>query len=742
MKSHIPHILKYLLFTALFILIAGKSAYSADLIKYAVSDIEVLYVYEDETEIDWPTIYYLNENFGCRVDLLKLIERTQFEITTTTIEKKQIYHHVASMPGSDQTTIKKLIHKLFQNRRPDVVIFDEQSKNSLYSAFKNKIRTTEPTANNLFNILKIYSRLYTVSSIDSKNLVILNSNELYNRYKDRIEYEVPFLFPNYSNYDKKYSHLTKFKLEKNYLSQKKSSDNFISGISSFRLVSIIDSILVDGPMKRTIAKQAKKFNSYLNAAKISSGKRKVDFVVDGYRELVYLRQHKKAMSQYQEYNKYINSLFLRAENAALNLVGINWEGKIILRDSPHGPRLKFQAAVSVDGPREVTINSFKFHPYYDSSVVVLSDEPQKILPHQSYMKEFFIDIDRSYLEGKISDSLQFSVEIEYGQIPLMFTSSLPIWEAPDLQIKLVPDFYFVKPFPKVDVDKIVSNLNLKVIITKPYNYAGIAEIRFKTPDGMFAGAYHKKIQLDKSTISETIRIPFTISNLFELGTQFETVELLVDNKVVASDTGKIRIASCKIPDTRKIGFLPDESGLLEDILSMTDAAYRPLTDRTLVKGDLYAYDVIIIGSNSFKSYRSFTQLKDRFEVYLRQGGSLVILPQPEDWPSSAIPVSFVPTVEVVDKTDLTNRIKEARVLSKPYAISDKNLLSSFYKKKVVRPAIISPAERVFVTKSGATLLSISRLGEGQIIYCGFPLLEMVSNLDIEAIHLFANILNY
>ncbi len=495
-------------------------------------------------------------------------------------------------------------------------------------------------------------------------------------------------------------------------------------------------------MKRTIAKQAKKFSSLLNASKISQGKRKVDFVVDGYRELLYIRQHKKAMSQYPEYERYINSLFTRAENAALDLVGINWEGKIILRDSPHGPRLKFQVAVSVDGPREVVINNFKFHPYYDSVDVILGDEPQKITPHQSYIKEFLIVIDRSLLEGKITDSLEFSVEIDYGKIPLLFTTSLPIWQAPDLQIKLEPDFYFVKPFPKVNIDKVVSNLNLKVIINKPYNYSGLAEIIFKTPVGMYAGAYNKEIQLDKSSLTETITIPFTISNLFELGTQFETVQLLVDNKVVAADSGKIRIASCKIPDTRKIGFLPDETGLLEDILTMTDAAYRPLTDRTLVKGDLDAYDVIIIGSNSFKRYPSFTYLKDRFEKYLRQGGSIVIFPQDEDWPSSSIPVSFAPTGEVVDKTDLTNRIKEARILSKPYSISDKNLLSAFYKKKIVKPAGIAPAERVFVTNTGATLRSVSRLGDGQIIYCGFPLLKMISNLDIEAIHLFANILNY
>ena len=135
-------------------------------------------------------------------------------------------------------------------------------------------------------------------------------------------------------------------------------------------------------------------------------------------------------------------------------------------------------------------------------------------------------------------------------------------------------------------------------------------------------------------------------------------------------------------------------------------------------------------------------MKNRFENYLRQGGSLVIFGQPDDWPGSVLPVSFVPVTEVIDQNDITNRISEAKILGKPFLISEKNLLSSFYKKQTTSPAVISPAEKVYITPSQATLLSVSRLGEGQLIFCGLPLLEMISRLDIEAIHLFANLMNY
>jgi hypothetical protein len=152
--------------------------------------------------------------------------------------------------------------------------------------------------------------------------------------------------------------------------------------------------------------------------------------------------------------------------------------------------------------------------------------------------------------------------------------------------------------------------------------------------------------------------------------------------------------------------------------------------------------VIVVGSGAFRQYPSFPQLKDRFEDYIRNGGSLVIFGQPGDWPDNVLPVSFSPAIELVDRGAITNRIPNANILSRPYEIVEANLLSSFFRDRDVAAAVISPAERVFVTPSGATLLSVSRLGEGQIIYCGLPLLEMIGRLDIDAIHLFANILNY
>jgi hypothetical protein len=419
-----------------------------------------------------------------------------------------------------------------------------------------------------------------------------------------------------------------------------------------------------------------------------------------------------------------------------------WEGRVILRDSPRGPRLKFRADLAVNGSEEVELSYIKYQPYWDTAAVVLDSVSRKVEPHQSFIREYLVDIDRSYLEAPQPESLSFTAEIVYSKIMLPITTSIPIHEAPDLKIMFEPGFRFVQPTARLDVDRVVSSLNWNALITKPLSYKGKVKVHLETPRGVFAGAYKTEWDLDKGYVTQTIEIPFSVSNLFELGIHNQLISLLVDNRIVSADTGIIRIAACHIDDTVKVGFMPDTTGHLEDILRMTDAAFQPLTDRSLQTGNLEAYNVILVGSGSFREYPSLTLITERLIDYLRNGGSLVIFGQPYDWPEGALPVSFVPGEEAVRADEIDLRIPDARILSSPHKISQEELMAFFDQKRRVASAVITPSEKVYVTPSGGTLLSVSRLGEGQIIYCGLPLLEMIGELNIDAIHLLANILNY
>ncbi len=724
------------------------SANNSTLTKYALCDIRVMYITDNEASIDWPTLYYFNDNYGCRVDVVLIRQRAAYRVDIREVPEREIFYHRYGIPAGTPGYLDSCITTLFQKRYPDIILFGSGMSSPTASAFRKKILSIEPSSVRWFHVLRYYEKADRMtSSMDTEQngFVVINSNEFAQRYKERLRHELPELGIEYGSVGIMATPLVHYRLITEQSLRSHTGGDFIQGIPLLRLLDILDALLPDTPKKMTMVRQAKQFISSFQKAEHTVGKKHADLMLKGYRALVDL---KKALSgdtvlqEREDLTSYFFGLVSRAEQATLQAVGISWNGKVVLRDSSHGPKLKFRASLAADGPEEVRLQALKFIPYWDTTVVYIDSVPRIITPHQAFIREYLVDIDKQYFETNKPESLVFAAEIGYGELSLTAYNTLPLWEKPTLTAQFEPDFYFIPPIADLDVDRVVATTTMRVVITKPLRFAGDVKLNLRTPRGLFAGAYLKELTLEQGKTFEAIRVPFSISKLFELGVQQLTAELLYQGRVASVDTALVRVASCKIADTIKIGFLPDTTGLLEDILSMTDAAYRPLTNRGLLTADLDAYNVIIIGSGTFQSYPSLRKVKDRFETYIRNGGSLVIFGQPESWPEGILPVSFIPTMELVDKSGITNRIKQAHILSSPYKISETNLLSSFYKPREVISAVVAPSEKVFVTPSDGTLLSVTRIGDGQLIYCGLPLLELISSLDIDAIHLFANIMNY
>lgn len=731
--------------TALFILVPGAAG-SADLVSQTVCDIRVLYLFENAESIDWPTLYYLNEESGCRVDLLTVATGNHMAHTIDEVPDRGIYVHRYHVSPGSTSFADTLLSDLFSVRRPDIVIFGAAQFDEPMSSLVAALKVLTPDHSSIFNIRKIYRYSPTENATNATpNAVTLNRRELYERFRDRMQLEIGHLFPWLQTERFSQVGLSRYELVTRELPDRRPDPDFLSGLERIRIITAFDTVLADGALKNSFVNRARNVISFFNLSRKAVGAPGVDNLIAGYKELGTLVQQTRAeplFDNIKDMQPYMNRLYRQAHRAVLHEIGMNWEGGIILRDSPHGPKLKFRASLSVNGPKFIELSYIRFHPYWDSTEVVLDSTSRKIQPHQSFVREYLVDIEQEYLEATMPESLLFSAEIVYGAIPLTMTSAVPIWEAPDITIAFDPDFFFVPPVARLEVDKVVSSMNWKAVISKPLYYHGTANLNLQTPRGVYAGAYRQTWDLEKGRATETVRIPFSVSNLFELGIHQQKISLSIEGREVATATGRIRIADCHVSDSVSVGLMPDTTGLLEDILRMSGANYWPLTDRALQTGDLDAYNVIIMGPGAIRNYPSFRKIKGRLEEYLRYGGSLVILGQPNPWPEGSLPVGFIPTSEEIKADDLLNRIPEARVMSGPYAISERNLLGWFEERRTAHPAVISPAEKVYVTPTGATLLSVSRLGEGQIVFCGLPLIEMISDLNIEAIHLLANILNY
>ena len=730
----------------LFLLLLAGTLQAENNLNQAICDINVLYLAGDAEAIDWASIYYLNSEQGCRVDIIKLNKRSGYEYVKTSIPDREIYLHKFYLQESDSDMFDRLTKELFSSRRPDIVLMGLSSDDNLYNTLKWYIINLEPSPSFQFNILKIYEQTTeTGQDLVETRQVILNVNETAKTYQYRMRYELPSLGIKYVDYDNHNRPLVRYNLIYDQALEAGIGTGFLTNIPANRLESLFDQLATTGPKKITLKRQTRDFLSFLNSARRTSGGEQVEWILKGYRTLLDLTNvvtRDELYTSRTDLPFYFEELNRKVRDAAQKAVGINWDGKITLRDSPQGTKLKFRASLSANGPKEIELLSIRFYPYWQDNIITIDTQPRVVSTHQVYEREYLVDIDQQYLKAEQSDSLIFEAELKYGPIPITVRNTIPIWERPELDITFEPGFYFIPSPAELDIDRVISSRTIRAIITKPEDYIDTLNLEFITPKGLFAGAYNKRIILEKGMTHETIRIPYSISKLFEFGIQPLSLSLSKNNNILAIDTGIVRIASCNIKDVIKIGFVPDTTGLIEDILQMTDAGYRPFTDRGLLTAELDAYNVIVIGSGSFRNYPSLKKIKFRFEDYVRNGGSLVVFGQPDDWPEDMLPVVLSPVQEFVTKEEITNRIEQALILSQPYKISELNLFSSFFKKREVASAVVAPAEIVFVTPSGSALLSVSRIGEGHIIYCGLPLLELVSKLDIDAIHLFANILNY
>lgn len=731
---------------AVFILLSlGGMARAVDPARYAGCDLRVLYLYDDPAQIDWPTVYYLNDAIGCRIELVAFREGGALYVNAAEVAERRIYRTDLFLPVGAKADLDSAFTLIMGERRPDIIVLAPDFVSPLQQQVTSYLLDLPPDTAALFDIRKIFRQVPESAESWAAASVTMTSRELASRYQDRMALELLRLFPHLETDQYRGRQLTRYEPIKLVPGTESSEPSLTAGLRSSRLEPLLDSLLSRSRVREALANRARNIEAFLMSSQNNLGRPRVEDLIRAYKELIQLQYQCRStveLTSTPGFLTYLDQRLTLTRTAVLGEMGLEWDGQIFIRESPHGPKVKFRAQVAVNGPVEVELSYIRFNPYWDTTAMVLDSVSRKIAPHQSLVREFLVDVDPMHLETTRPESLLFTAEIVYGQIPLEVQSAMPLWSAPELTVRFEPAFNFVPPVARTEVDRLVSSMNWKVILTKPRSYAGTVRLALEVPRGLFAGAYQQEIVLQEGHSSEVVRIPFSVSNLFELGGQKTTIKLLVNDRLISSDTARVGIAACEIPAGRTIGFLSDSTGVLEDILRMSQANFQALTDRTLWTGDLDVFDVIVVGSGAFRMYPSLTDVSGRLEQYIRNGGSLVILGQPYDWPKGVLPMSLTPSLELVTAGDITNLIAGANVLTVPYRVDKAELLASFGAARPAAAAVIAPSERVFSTPSGATVLSVSRLGAGQMIYCGLPLTDLIAELNLQAIHLFANLLNY
>jgi hypothetical protein len=105
-------------------------------------------------------------------------------------------------------------------------------------------------------------------------------------------------------------------------------------------------------------------------------------------------------------------------------------------------------------------------------------------------------------------------------------------------------------------------------------------------------------------------------------------------------------------------------------------------------------------------------------------------------------VSIISTAARLSKDSLSILKDKHALFSTKYKIEQKGLLGGIHTGHVSYPAVVFPCEKIIKSDNNTTVLSVTKLGKGRLIYCGLPLPELIRELDVDAIKLYSNLIHY
>jgi hypothetical protein len=726
------------LYLFLIIILAGATAVADS--NALLTDIDILYIYDQSSRLDWPLIHYLAIENGCHIALATVRSGPIYKQILLSSEKYNLSGSKFFVPDTTAVYRDSIIAALWGEYPPDMVFFSGKFESPELAAVADSLLNIPFDSSRIFGAKKYFRR---VEQKDGWN-AWFNARQYMDEYHREIILMARSIAeppPDRSSIES-YTSYSLIKAEKeSYLK----SPSFLFGIEKLKFDRIIEKNIESALRQSVFKRQRENYVTHLKKAILQQGQDKIESLLEAMTELKKIRQ-----SYYYQLGrvdstallaKYIEKTSASLQAAIFLEAGIDYNGAVVIRDTPEGRRLKFNSTINNDGSLNLKAGWVELKAPWAESTIVIDSVWTDVGPNNSLVRQYTIDVDAEKLKSISNQSLEFIGRVRYSGTEVEFTYQAGVYEASSLTVEFIPDFLMVKPFDGLNIDRLVEPTSLKAMIKKPSDYSGKVQVDIDAPPGILAGAFRTELNLEKGQRAMEIEIPLVVTKSIGDRIQRLTLRILKDGQLLASSVAMIRAIKFEIPHRAKLALLPDRTGLLEDILIETGADYRTISERFLSTGNFDHYDAVIFGTECFKNYQELEIVRDKIKQYLDYGGTVVVFGQPDSWRDDLLPVSIISYPARLSKTDIEIRQKDHALFKAKYKLNPADFIDGITGDYTSYPAVVFPGKRI-VSFGKTSLLSVSHFGNGRFIYCGLPLLQMIKELDPQAARLFSNLMYY
>ena len=717
-----------------------------DQIRAAGSDLKVFCPATDAANIQWSALLYLNRAYGAEVYVVLFQPSPSVVCRIETSDDGQFHLARIGIGGAaeKESLIDSLTTQVFGAGYPDLALFEASSAED--SAWLSWLVMATQKASRLDSTaLTSLEEIYIRKMSGEGKAVIFNDAELYQlNYDKAVTLSKNFAPDGPLNY-KPETFRRYYRLDPESEAHP-SAGSFLSGaeLDPFRLPGLIGERMNDGPEKNNVLQRLESYRSAIGAAGHPwlSRAEKLKSLMVAYADisrLVEMAQPETGQLAQTGAGRLIESFKDKVFRAIDAAVGIQWKSDLDIRQTPFGRVGKLSLDIAVTGPREIELSSFKYKSLGGADITVDSIS-RTIQPHQRFYREYQIDPDLIDFTDIAENSQVFSIDAIVDGLTLNLSVPFTGYTDEAVALRFLPGYTFLEPFTEDQYTALAQPFDCQLLVAKPYSSQLDGQIKIEVPDGVVVGTFNGNILMPEGITSRYLDIHFAAGR--SIGQNLRTIKafLEVGGQVVAQTAADVRVITCEIPETRDIAFVPDHDGRLEDFLRIARVSFQPFTARSLIRAELAAYDLLIIGAEADDYYEVLPSVKDRLHEFVRNGGDILIMGQSFGWPHDifAVPIYTSRTVESAPGQAAKN---DHPLLNHPYAINTDRLLQGWISAGAY-PAIINGGVEIISAGEQGSYLKVLNIGEGHVIYCGLPVLESAAELDIEAIHLMANLINF